>query len=160
DLLSFKGDRKGEDAFLRWLTANEINSSHFEIERSFDGIHFQKIGEQKAGGSDYVFTDKDIFRRQDIAYYRLKSLDYDETFSYSKIIVIHGSVAEISIRPNPVNDQLLIEGLPENIVVHIYDSIGNIMSTNVNNGGQLSINTTHYPAGIYFIQYQLNNSIE
>ncbi|MFT7099742.1 MAG: hypothetical protein ACJA19_000241, partial [Bacteroidia bacterium] len=44
DLLSFSADWQGEDAVVEWETASELNNSHFDVERSFDGSGFEYIG--------------------------------------------------------------------------------------------------------------------
>src|SRR5690606_9633487 len=58
DLLSFIAQETHTDAILNWQTSNEVNASHLEVQRGYDGLNFQKIGETKAGRSDYAFTDK------------------------------------------------------------------------------------------------------
>lgn len=75
---------------LLWQTASEQNTSHFEVETSIDGKEFAKISEDipAAGNSAsllrYSYIDRDL---APIKYYRLKQVDVEGTFEYSKIIV-------------------------------------------------------------------------
>ncbi|MDB4162189.1 hypothetical protein N9772_07470, partial [Bacteroidia bacterium] len=64
-------------ADLHWVTASEINNSHFEIERSYDGRTFETVGNVTGNGTtshliDYNYTDWSIAKSQNTAYYRLK----------------------------------------------------------------------------------------
>ncbi len=94
---------------LSWVTAEEINSEAFIIERSEDSKLFIAIGKVKSRGNsndvtNYSFTDVDA--TQGKLYYRLKQVDFNGTFSYSDIKVVtqeNKSTQGIhaSIYPNP-----------------------------------------------------------
>ena len=64
DLLTFTGALQSNNTtLLKWKTENEINASHFVIERSGDGNNYTGIGSVTAVGnsinvSNYTFTDK------------------------------------------------------------------------------------------------------
>jgi len=92
---------------IRWGTATELNTSHFDIERMNTSGEFNKIGELAATGNsstplNYVFTDKSP--QTGVNFYRIKQIDLDGTFEYSN--VVSGSIAdtqdELVIWPNPV----------------------------------------------------------
>lgn len=91
---------------LHWQTASEYNNDFFEIQKSDDGIHFYSIGKLKGSGSS---TLKKEYQLDDytgnsspVTYYRLKQVDYDENFDYSKIISIaNESNDDIELYPNP-----------------------------------------------------------
>jgi hypothetical protein len=103
---------------LNWQTAQEQNSSHFEIERSADGRNFDMIGQVNALGNsstlaNYNHNDKlnaSIAALTNI-YYRLKSVDVDGTFSYSKIISIHlkKTYESLLLYPNPAKDDVNVQ---------------------------------------------------
>lgn len=90
---------------LAWSTASEEKFSHFEIERSLDGRVFAQLstilGQNNPDGASYSFTDKTI---NSSAYFRLKMVDIDGEFDYSKIIEISNDCKGKSILlfPNPV----------------------------------------------------------
>lgn len=112
DLLSFKAIKTAGGALLTWTTATENNNSHFEIERSADGIAFAKITTIKGANTSnsnisYTYTDKDLL--QGTYYYRLKQVDFDGKFTYSNVaalnFVLHQK-NQLLIYPNPVGDHL------------------------------------------------------
>ncbi len=91
ELISFEVERKENINLLKWVTASELNSESFFIERSNDGKYFEEIGSIKAAGSsstvhEYLFFDKQPGKY--LEYYRLKQTDTDGTYAYSKVISI------------------------------------------------------------------------
>jgi hypothetical protein len=99
---------------LSWTTAQEENSSYFSVQRSFDGSNFQEIGEVKAKGfssipSNYAFTDPSILNGK--AYYRLKIVDLDGKFTYSKVLPVSTEVTgnSILVFSNPFTDQVRLQ---------------------------------------------------
>lgn len=75
--VSFEGRENGCSVALQWRTGEENNSSHFEVQRSFDGRHFTTIGRVPARGqaATYHFSDPEIGPRK--AYYRIAETDFD-----------------------------------------------------------------------------------
>jgi len=82
------------DVQLNWTTATEINSSHFDIERSTQGITWIKIGTVAAAGNShsnlsYNLIDKNVFDSDEVTntdfYYRLNMVDLDGQFEYSDV---------------------------------------------------------------------------
>jgi hypothetical protein len=75
---------------LLWHTASEQNTSHFEVEASEDGKNFMTISENIAAAGNsasllsYSYSDRDL---APVKYYRLKQVDIEGTFDYSKIII-------------------------------------------------------------------------
>lgn len=94
--LTLSGLWKDNVALLLWTTKSEQNNSHFEIERRYNNeAIFEKIGSVNsahAGGTStsvaaYQFSDAAQSNRGTIAY-RLKQVDRDGQFTYSKIILV------------------------------------------------------------------------
>jgi hypothetical protein len=112
-LVSFTGKAIEHTSTLAWATTEEINASHFEIERSGDARIFETIGKVDAKGESkalvtYDFTDNNPFPGTN--YYRLKQVDFDGSYAYSRTISIHFDDSErISVYPNPVADLLRVE---------------------------------------------------
>ena len=89
-LLNFSGQINANTIQLNWNTSSEQNSSYFEIQKSNDGSNFFPVGQVNAAGNsnftrNYSFTDRQI---SEINYYRLKMVDVDDKFVYSKTILI------------------------------------------------------------------------
>jgi hypothetical protein len=109
-LLDFSGRLKQNEIALAWTTSFESNTSRFGIERSYDGVHFTNIGYQPAAGNsnkplDYAFTDPSMPRINN--YYRLRQMDLDGKFTYSKTILIDGSsLRNYTVLPSPFTTSL------------------------------------------------------
>jgi hypothetical protein len=114
ELLSFSADALATSVALDWVTASESGNSHFVVERSMDGEHFAPIGQvQGAGDSyttlEYAFLDPQPTRG--INYYRLKQVDLDGSFSYSKVEAASFGLS-ISVGtpfPNPATGSVNVE---------------------------------------------------
>jgi len=91
DWLSFNAEATGNNtSSLNWSTATELNNSHFEIERSFNGLSWNKVGQVKGNGTSNVvnnYNKLDIIPSSwtgNVAYYRIKQVDFNGKFEYSK----------------------------------------------------------------------------
>lgn len=112
-LISFTAVKEGRQAQLAWSTAEEVNSERFDIERSPDGKKWVRITSVAAAGdvlnavSRYNFTDGNPLPGENL--YRLKMIDRDETFSYSRVISLRfETTTVVSIYPNPASDKIKI----------------------------------------------------
>ncbi|MBC7886988.1 MAG: SBBP repeat-containing protein [Ferruginibacter sp.] len=162
-LLDFTGEAITTGNLLKWKTAQEISTAAFEIEWSNEGQHFEKIAVQKAAGNstkalqyDYLHT----LRRNGDNYYRLKMVDMDGKFTYSKIERIKTALTSVVIKtfPNPVIDQvkLNIHALKDEVTLfYLYSADGKLVSSRsfnvVKGSNQFNWNLQSYPAGKYFI---------
>ncbi len=100
---------------LIWITSEEVNVKEFSIEKSLDGLSWSTIGSVPALGNStqrntYSFVDT----RKSGAnqYYRLKIVDKDGSFSYSKIVRLSSSkdaANSFSFFPNPATEKIIIE---------------------------------------------------
>ncbi len=114
-LISFSAVLKDKVSYLTWNTENELNNKYFDVERSEDGIHFKKIGLVNGQGTTsiaqfYQFNDS-LNTTASVIYYRLKIVDLDGNYSYSKIVPLRmtGILNDhISIYPNPFVDNFKI----------------------------------------------------
>ncbi len=113
ELEYFKGTEEDCEAILSWGTASEINVSHFDIQRSYDGLVFSTIERMDALGGegiaiDYSYTDAQLTLTN---YYRLRIVDFDGQVEYSDIFTIQadcaGGVSISDVFPNPTVNQLI-----------------------------------------------------
>jgi hypothetical protein len=79
-LLDFHGEKVESKVRLLWTTASEINSSHFEIERTVDNSTFKLIDRvpSKGSGSNLQYYEAwDHTPLEGLQYYYLVQYDYD-----------------------------------------------------------------------------------
>ncbi len=155
-LLSFNGKNEGKYNTLTWETASERNNKGFDVERSNDGVHFEKLDfVASLGNSDnkqrYSFIDK-IHNR--INYYRLKQIDIDGKFEYSKTINVNAALEsdEVRIYPNPSQDIFNIDINNYEQPFELYNNIGQIVMQGKTISQTLDLSA--YSAGIYFLKIQ------
>ena len=162
-LLSFSGDRNSRTTFLRWTTDNEQQVDRFEIQRSFNAAIFVTIGNTAGRNSGnrefYNFEDHSTF--QGIAYYRLRSVDLDGKFSFSKIIAVSENNFNTSgfVVFNPVRNVItLINKTTENgpFDYTLFNSAGQVVlkgtiSMGVNGSAVLPL-PVQTAAGVYFLE--------
>lgn len=173
DLVNLKVEIENLNANLTWSTMAEIENRGFEIQRSYDGINFEKAGFIEGVGNsdqkvDYQFTDKNL-RTNQLIYYRLKQIDFNGKFEISNVIstkIIDEDVAKISdAYPNPVAggnikiDVDLIEG--EVVDLQLYDSFGKLVlnQTGFRSSGKstIEIKTKDLAKGIHFAKVAIGN---
>lgn len=88
-LVSFSFSRKNNQVIeLKWTTQNEINCSHFEIEKADESLHFNYFNKINANNKqvNQYSTNDDLSKQKNVIYYRLKMVDKDGKFSYSNIL--------------------------------------------------------------------------
>ncbi|MEO5942841.1 MAG: T9SS type A sorting domain-containing protein [Ferruginibacter sp.] len=105
-LLDFTAAKKDKTVQLKWVTTNEVNTSHFEIYRSAPGGSMQYIGKVNAAGVsatqlNYTFTDQHPLAGTN--FYQLKMVDKDNKFKWSAVVsaALENSFT-FSVYPNPV----------------------------------------------------------
>jgi hypothetical protein len=103
-----------QSVLVSWTTAQETNSSYYNVERSADGANWVSLGNVNAKGfsnvaTDYTFNDKAPL--SGTSYYRLKMVDRDASFKYSKVIpvTIAGNTQALVIYSNPFVDQIRLK---------------------------------------------------
>ena len=140
-LLEFNGVLIDKIARLKWISSNENNFSHYEIEKSLDGQSFQKIGtiNGAGGGNTTTYNYADINEVNTRGYYRLKMVNKDGLFKYSEIILVSNkkSAFTISGYTNPFRDFInLSYTLPNNgkVSFHIIDMYGKTVYVQEVNG--------------------------
>jgi hypothetical protein len=173
ELLSFQGIAKKGYNLLTWQTASETNNKGFDIEASKDGRpeEWQKIGFVAGNGTTtqaqrYTFEDNSSecplwgFRG-----YRLKQLDFDGRFEYSKTISVirkTGKFNLLSLSPNPTSSDLNVvfeNSQNDNTqTINVLDVFGRIvLSQNIETSKGIhstTLDMNSLSAGTYFVQLQ------
>jgi len=174
ELTSFNASVNGPDVLLKWETATEINNRGFEIQRSSGNNVFTKIGFVNGNGTaskkhTYYFTDNNPV--EGTYYYRLRQVDFDGSYEYSKTLEVIISVpARYELQqnyPNPFNPATTISWqVPVSgwLTLKVYDILGKEVATIVNEYRQAGryetkFNASSLPSGIYIYELRGNNYI-
>ncbi|MCO5230796.1 MAG: right-handed parallel beta-helix repeat-containing protein [Chitinophagales bacterium] len=160
DLISFTATLVNDKTQLQWNTVNEVNVSHFEIERSLDGIHWEKIsGTNAQNGIAQQYMAWDYAPYVGINYYRLKMIDIDGSIKYSKIVQVSlietKSEIEFSVFPNPSNGDFTITAkgmLGPTAKIQIYDESGKVIFNHQIIEGNNPIHLGLLPSGAYLLK--------
>ena len=117
-LVSFNGKREKNLSHLFWQTAQEQNVSHFEIERSINAKQFTIMHSLPArNGESQQYGYSDTYSYEGKIYYRLKMVDKDNTFAYSRIVALDGQAgARLIVFPNPVKTVAKLDIVDPDIV--------------------------------------------
>lgn len=113
ELSSFTAMMNKNAVQIDWSVAAEFNNDKFIIEKSLEGELFAPIGEVNGAGTT---TEAQNYRflhhtpSDGINYYRLKQVDFDGTFAYSKVIAINAEgTDQIFAFPNPAKDKMTLQ---------------------------------------------------
>jgi hypothetical protein len=114
-LLTLTGKLQADNsALVQWKTSNEVNTAQFVVERSLDGSNFIALGAVTAKGTSdasYLYVDADAATQSATTlYYRLKSVDNNGQYTYSKVIpIVLTRNINVFLFPNPVKHTLNIQ---------------------------------------------------
>ncbi|MEM6964585.1 MAG: SdrD B-like domain-containing protein [Bacteroidota bacterium] len=163
DLTSFEAENINESRVaLKWITASEQNNKHFIIEKSTDGSNFKPMGIVAGNGTTsatnfYRFEDAEPFYGNN--YYRLKQVDFDGKFEYSKVEVVHfrgQNLPDMIVYPNPIQRSTtlrVLNPLLNDAKVEVVNQAGQTLQVSQLEKGndQKQINMSNYPEGIYYL---------
>lgn len=175
ELASFSGTQKGNSVQLEWSTASETNNYGFEVQRSIADYGFQTIAFIEGVGtttetSFYSYLDNSALNNS-VLRYRLKQVDYDGTFSYSKTVNIDVVIPQEFVLnqnyPNPFNPSTIIEySIPKDGLVNlvVYNLMGEeiaVLENMVKSAGtyKYNFNARELPSGVYFYSLVTENKI-
>lgn len=163
-LIDFAGVNKGSYNQLRWVVTEEQNINRYELERSSDGIHYQKVGTKQPQNSmiqvSYTLNDP-VSNGISEYYYRLKTVDNDATFTYSAVIFIRTGInTKLRVLANPFRENIQLQytaGRDEKISVALFNQAGALVKREDYNATTGTGNYTIYgfdnlSKGIYFLK--------
>lgn len=168
-LIDFGGELKSNHGSLQWTTTSENNSRGFYVERSNDAMHFTVSGYVAAAGNsstsrNYSFTDP--VPAADQNYYRLREVDNDNQFQYSKTIHLTQpeSGNDFKILQNPFVsriDMLWNKAVTGKVKARLLDVTGKellVRESEMNGGNMFSVDLSgsSISAGVYLLEITLN----
>ena len=152
---------------LDWVTAIEVNTSHFVIQRSLDGKSFDDDAIVFTEGNssvrkEYSFADNIASINGGLIYYRLKMVDLDAKYRYSDIVVVRLANDQqqmtILAYPNPAVNELRVtipgEWQNKTVAYSVYNSNGSLMKQKVNSsaGQTETFHIADLPIGLYIVK--------
>ena len=188
ELVSFSAEFVNDAVVLKWQTGTESNNRGFDIERQqpggaeippeggFSVSNWKKIGFVEGAGTttepqSYSYTDDNIF--EGICKYRLKQIDYDGSFRYSKEIevVVKSTPKDYILYqnyPNPFNPVTAIKyslALPSAVQIKVFDILGNEIVTLVSEekpagNYEVIFDASDLVSGVYFYQIKAGSFID
>ena len=169
EYINFSATKETEGNILKWETSQEINNEYFDVERSHDGMDFEKITSIKGVGttnsiSNYSYLDKST--NQTLAtYYRLKQVDFDKKAEYSNIVFVNGLEGhkDFHLYPNPLEEgNKLYACLGDNdegiIKVSVFDISGKLLQDflldNIENASNITLENENLllQKGMYIVE--------
>jgi hypothetical protein len=165
-LVSFIAKREGKTAQFTWNTASESDADRFEIERSIDALAWQTISSKLAIGNSktpQTYGATDSQPQKGINYYRLKMIDQDGSFTYSRIqsLDFNNAVLKLNFYPNPVADYLFVKDsdgnplVPESLKELTMTYTNGMVVYKSNDPGALAtqgIDVRQFTPGIYLVK--------
>lgn len=168
-LANLAGNQVEKGVSITWQTTEEISNSHFEIERSKTTAgNFLNIGsvQSKGTGSQLIsYSFFDASPATGINYYRLKQVDTDGKFEYSRIISVKNEFSDAGyiVIGNPTSGKSIILKTPDNksLSVNLFDRTGVAVPVAVKQtNNKLALTSPgQLPAGVYIIKIQRSNAI-
>jgi hypothetical protein len=159
-LISFTAVKQGTKSLLQWVTENEVNNSHFEVQRSADGVNYMVIGRVNASLSPvdpkhYSFAD--LQPQKGNNYYRLRQVDIDSRFEYTPVrkLRFDDRLNLLTVYPNPVNDELLVDFSTneKSVELRLFDAAGKLLlARRMSNELLIRLPVRELAAGIYYLQ--------
>jgi hypothetical protein len=167
NLIDFNAVLNKSKVDLEWTTAGEKNVSHFEMERSTDGINYSEAAVIFAFGNTnenktYAFSDDISAIKSSIVYYRLRSVDIDGKSHLSPVRIIRISkqseIRKLVTYPNPASDEVRLtvpaDWQNKEVLVEIFNLGGQKLKTLKNNNASQTeiITISNLAKGLYFIK--------
>ncbi|WP_426668998.1 T9SS type A sorting domain-containing protein [Mucilaginibacter sp. McL0603] len=170
-LLSFNADKgqNGRQAVITWVAKNEGNYTHFTVERSTDnGKTFDVVGGfTSTGAGSYSLADMEPLKGDNL--YRLKSVDYNDSTSYSKVVDLlfngqggSNDNSNITLYPNPVNNVINVDIAPTDkknntaYDIRIINSFGLIIRQGTTKDTSWQTNVGNILPGTYIVEVTSN----
>ena len=152
---------------LNFTTTSQLKVVSFEVERSADGLSFTTIGTVTGEGAKSQYAYIDVQPLPSMNYYRLKMINQNGSYSYSKMLAIrYDKNASITIFPNPAKEEItvqlhmpagavslqIIDGMGRRVKTMTLQSSGNTLSTAIDISG-LAVGQYYIHAGSEIINF-------
>jgi hypothetical protein len=157
-LSRFSAQRQGSAVAVNWATASEVNSAHFEVQRSLDGREFVTVATVAAQGGTRPtsYSALDRTAPATLLYYRLRQVDRDGTSAHSPVVMVggSGSVAKVLLYPNPARSS--INFAAETATPYrVLNQLGQPLLRGTAPAGSATVALDALAPGLYFMELQI-----
>jgi hypothetical protein len=161
ELLDFSAELNNDQVNLTWKTASEKSNVAFTVEKSKDGISFEKVADVASTGNSNTiraYSEIDVNPYAGLSYYRLKQQDVNSAARYFPMKdVFYEKEIVVTVFPNPSSGNTIMLSLENSVIndtLHIFNTLGQLIlskSVNTADGALISVEVD-IPAGVYFIE--------
>ena len=166
-LVNFTATKKEIASLLNWATTQEINSKHFVIERSADGIVYTALATVLAAGNSFITKNYTFIDEKPHAgnnYYRLKMVDNDGKFEYSPVRIVNfATTVSVKVLPNPATDfiNIVVEApLFKSLNYQLTDKLGKVLKIGNSTSNIVKVPTTSLARGIYQLKVLVDGQLK
>ncbi len=167
EIISFTAKENNGIINLNWVTASELNSRSFTIERSIDGKKYCELNTINGAGNSNTsqyYNYKDLSPFNGISYYRIKQTDFNGSYKYSEIRAINlvkDSNLDFIVYPNPVSKfdiiNIALNNKENHINLKIFDANGKLIhNEDFAQTNNIKLKNSSLIPGMYLIQLNIN----
>ncbi len=157
---SFTATKVAQTVSLQWQVSDEVNSDHYNVEYSTDGINYStlsKVTSHNANNSSYRYLHTSPSMTK-INYYRITQVGKDGRTITSQVQAIRfESNSIITITPNPASNFVTVVSTIANLRITMYDNGGKKIMAQVVKDNTATINIASLARGVYTIVASDNN---
>lgn len=161
DWLSFTATSFPRHVELQWITANQVNTSHFEVERSENAVNYHTLETLPAAGfasHPIIYNSKDYQPLSGTTYYRIKQVDFNGDFTFSEVRAVNrGAAQNVGVRYGI--DGIYIDMCSDKEPLQMFNTVGQVIHV-PEIDGSLFVAYGKYPSGIYFIRSSCDSAGE
>ena len=162
DILSFEGKHLNGINVLYWEIENPVNISHFTVEKSFGNEGWHIVGDIPFVEGEFNYTFEESEPGYEISYYRLRIVDQDGTYNFSRLIKLERNTQIITdLYPNPAANDAIFLSLDSQrhstVNIKIIGSEGSVRketSLNFSNSTTLPLSVHDLEPGLYYLIIQ------
>jgi hypothetical protein len=137
---------------IEWATACEIDNDYFDIEKSLDAQSWEVIGKVKSKGNGnkptyYTYTDES--GKGENSFYRIKQVDFNGHFAYSKVLATNKDAADEVVTYNSEKRTIHIHNASQMAPTALFSLSGNPITSSADG---TDLNVSSVERGIYLLQ--------
>ncbi|MFY0643609.1 MAG: T9SS type A sorting domain-containing protein [Bacteroidia bacterium] len=165
NLLSFTAKEDGNEVSIKWNTTSELNTSHYLLSRSLDGVLYSELGIISAIGEQFDinnYVQLDQISPSSIVYYQLTHVDHSGIQTPLDITELRTAhlAYDMNLRPNPVSDELYVQSnLNAPYTLEVRDVLGKLIYRESCSSTQKTdkrIDVGDYRPGVYMVTIRSN----